>query len=286
MKRVGLWLAIAALAVNAPRLVLVYLRVDGLALPAGWEAGLLILTAIATGAVLSGGGAYIAHTLAKLNHGGKWRFALATIWVAMLSFSVFLIAPLLVVGIEATELAGVLNTDRLQWGWAVVAVAAVEILAAGAMIADALLSEPNDRTASERQTRTQPSALNVLTNAVAKRIEAGAERPSERQRRPAERVQSRSGVDTDERTAFDTTGIEPTPAQAERARAERTRTKEEAKRELIRFVAECPDASYSEIGDHIGRSKSTVGTYVDELEEAGWLHRNGQGFDVLDGVRT
>lgn len=164
MKGVTLALVIIALLVNAPRFVLVFLRADSLELGKQFEAGLLILTAIATGCVLSGGGAVIAHTLAKHKHGGRWRQALAAIWLAMLAFSVVLIAPLMVAGIRSSDLAKVLDTNAWQWGWAIVAVLAVEVLAAGAMIANALADEPI------AQQQEQPVALPA-------RIEAPQEQP-------------------------------------------------------------------------------------------------------------
>lgn len=143
MKRLGVGVIIAfiALAVNAPRLILVYLRVDNLALWQGLEASLLVLTAIATGGVLSGGGAYIAHTLATTKGGGNWRILLIGIWLLMLFFSVVLLSPLMVSGLRISPFASVLTSDLAQWTWAIVAVLAVEVMAAGAMVAEALTEE-------------------------------------------------------------------------------------------------------------------------------------------------
>src|SRR5690554_6787623 len=105
LQRAGLWLALAALLVNGPRLVLIYLRVDGLALPAWAEGPMLGLTGIATGAVLTGGGMFIAHVLARAS--GRSRLArgfLLLCWGLLLLFAVVLIAPALVAGIRATSM--------------------------------------------------------------------------------------------------------------------------------------------------------------------------------------
>lgn len=48
---------------------------------------------------------------------------------------------------------------------------------------------------------------------------------------------------------------------------------------LLDFLAEQPDASLAAAGQAIGRSKSTVGNYVSELEAAGRLKKNGNGWE-------
>lgn len=59
-------------------------------------------------------------------------------------------------------------------------------------------------------------------------------------------------------------------------KAERTITsKDEAIVKLLAFYADNPNASYSEAGEVIERSKSTVKTYLDELQNAGRVHVNG-----------
>lgn len=138
-RNVGLWLAIAALLVNSPRLVIVFLRVDGLRLPNDVEMWLLTATGIATGAVLSGGGALIAHSLARTT-ARDWRaMALYIAWGLMLLFSVILISPLLVAGIRANpELVQVMPETWQQWLWSIIGVLSVEVLAGASMIASSL----------------------------------------------------------------------------------------------------------------------------------------------------
>ena len=65
------------------------------------------------------------------------------------------------------------------------------------------------------------------------------------------------------------------------ANAIRASKKEEAMDALLRFLDANPDATLSDIAEQIGRSKSTVGNYVNELTNNGRLHKNGHGWEVL-----
>jgi MFS family permease len=158
-----LWLALAAQLVNAPRLVLIYLRVDHIVLPTIIEGTLLLLTALATGLVLSGGGAYIAHTLATpTKRGGLWKVLLAGVWLAMLLFAVVLVAPLLMASMNTTDIAMTLGTSVYQWLWAIVAVLAVEVMAGGAMLADALKADALPRKVISKDNNVVNKLDNVL----------------------------------------------------------------------------------------------------------------------------
>jgi DNA-binding transcriptional ArsR family regulator len=66
----------------------------------------------------------------------------------------------------------------------------------------------------------------------------------------------------------------------DKANAKRLSKKEQAMQRLLAYVAEHPDATLAEIGEAIGRSRSTVGNYVSELRDAGALHKNGQGWET------
>lgn len=130
----------AALLVNSPRFVQILLKVDGLNM-GQWEGGVLGLTGVATGIVLSGGQMRIAHKLPTMPNGG-WKVGIAVVWTLMLIFSVVMIAPLLVVGINhQPDLAEALPTPFWRWAWSIVAVASVELIAAGVMVADAIAPE-------------------------------------------------------------------------------------------------------------------------------------------------
>ena len=52
---------------------------------------------------------------------------------------------------------------------------------------------------------------------------------------------------------------------------------------LVSYLTSNPDATVSELARVIGKSRPTVYNYLDELEAAGRLHRNGQ-ITVLDSV--
>jgi hypothetical protein len=45
-------------------------------------------------------------------------------------------------------------------------------------------------------------------------------------------------------------------------------------------VATNPDASYSQIAEHISMSKSSSKNYTKELMKSGRLHKNGNGWEV------
>ena len=68
--------------------------------------------------------------------------------------------------------------------------------------------------------------------------------------------------------------------QLERARAAKLDGKERAKQHLLVYLADNPNASLTQAGQAIDRSKTTVSNYVTELEQAGQLHKNGQGWKV------
>jgi predicted transcriptional regulator len=59
--------------------------------------------------------------------------------------------------------------------------------------------------------------------------------------------------------------------------------KEQAIADLLQFLDANPDASLTEIAVEIGRSKSTVGSYISELSANGQLHKNGHGWEVTAG---
>jgi len=65
------------------------------------------------------------------------------------------------------------------------------------------------------------------------------------------------------------------------ANASRQAKKEQAQRALLSYLKDHPHASLSEIGQAIGRSKTTAGSYVNELMDAGRLNRNGKGWQVF-----
>jgi cell division protein FtsB len=65
------------------------------------------------------------------------------------------------------------------------------------------------------------------------------------------------------------------------ANATRAVQKQAAMDALLDYLTVNPTASLAEVGQAIGRSKTTVGNYVNELTETGQLRRNGQGWEVV-----
>ena len=61
--RSGVWIAMAAILVQAPRLVLAVLAADHQSIGAAWERGLLVVAGIGTATVLTGGNLYLAHAI-------------------------------------------------------------------------------------------------------------------------------------------------------------------------------------------------------------------------------
>jgi hypothetical protein len=167
MKKVGLWLAIAALLVNGPRFVLIFLMVDSLTIPVMAETIMLSITGIATGLVLTGGGAYIAHSLAESQTRGMVRNVMIICWFLLLIFNIILLAPLMVSAIRESPLKNVFETDFSQWLWSITSVLAVEIISAGAMAAYAL----EGKTANAPHHDSQQSAFSILTGALVRRLE-------------------------------------------------------------------------------------------------------------------
>lgn len=163
---VGIVIALSALVVNMPRLVILFLQADGIEMSKGWEGWLLGISGVATGIVLSGGGAYIAHTVAQPKP--RSRAATAALmgsWIALLFFTVVLLAPSLVLALQNYGFAQVLKTEGAQWLWSIVAVVSVEVLAAGAMVAHAV---ENSETATATATNEprRPGLLSRLAEAA------------------------------------------------------------------------------------------------------------------------
>jgi MFS family permease len=131
--RPGVLFAIAAVTVTAPRLALAFLAADGVVVPTAWRIDLLAVSSIATAVVLTGGTAYLAHAIAVASSG---RGLLVALWTAALVCSGALIAPAIVATLRAQSLSAVLGVQR-HWGWSICAVLAVDLVASGAMLADA-----------------------------------------------------------------------------------------------------------------------------------------------------
>lgn len=262
MKRLTMGIVFAALIVSMPRLVLAFLIGDGIGVPANVEAAILATTGIGAGLVLTLGNALIADTLARTYHrrSALWFVELVA-WFLFLAGAVVLVAPTLVAGLERSDLIGVLDTDGARWAWSVTAVLLVELLTAAALAAGVLAEE-------EQPVQAKPAGAGgwgLIAGALAQRIAAPP------------------------------VALEPVPASAEAStpatptrRPQRAATKPtkrggkwDAMNAVVEFYEENPGASLAEAAGAVGRAKSTVSGYVEELVDAGRLHRNGNGVEVV-----
>jgi hypothetical protein len=151
-RRAGLVIALAAILVQAPRLVLVLLAADRLPVAPGAERALLVLAGIGTAFVLTGGNLYLAHTVAQVE---PWRRTLAAAWLTVLAASGGLALPLIVAGLTARTVPDILGAGRLEWAWALLAAIAHELTAAGCILASAAWASTQAAPAAE----AKPAAL-------------------------------------------------------------------------------------------------------------------------------
>ncbi len=167
MKNMGMRIALIAMLVNAPRFVITFLAADSMRFPPFVEAALLAITGVATGIVLTGGGAYIAHELIVMRGRIAARIFMGVCWVLLLVFSVAILAPMIAVMLAKSELATVLDTVRLRILWSIACVVAIEILTAGAMVAHAAMQ---DNEIAIAKPNAKPNAWSVVSTALATRI--------------------------------------------------------------------------------------------------------------------
>jgi len=134
VRQLALALAIAAVLVAAPRLVLIFLEADSLQPGAEVRTALLGASGAALALVLTGGGAYLVHAIVRV---GRFQRLLFALWLVILTCIAVLVTPRLVAGLQgaSTPLARVLETPALRWAWSATAVLAAELVATGCMIA-------------------------------------------------------------------------------------------------------------------------------------------------------
>ena len=69
-----------------------------------------------------------------------------------------------------------------------------------------------------------------------------------------------------------------------RARRQRTTKKQEAVQRLLEIIQKKPNATLSELAAEIGRSKSTVGGYLSELQVAASIEQGEFGWQIVENV--
>ena len=152
---IGRVIALAAILVQGPRLILVLLAADRHPVSPGWQRGLVVVAGLGTALVLTGGNLYLAHTLATAK---RWRSYLVVVWIVVLGSSGSLLVPTIAAGLSGRTLPEVLDSTELQWSWAVLAAVAHEVTAAGCMLASASLVA-GSRQLSELSLLAQPGEL-------------------------------------------------------------------------------------------------------------------------------
>lgn len=71
-------------------------------------------------------------------------------------------------------------------------------------------------------------------------------------------------------------------AQVDTLNAARVDAKQERVNTLLSFLADNPQANLTEAAQVVDVSRQTVGKYVNELAQAGRLHKNGNGWEVTE----
>jgi MFS family permease len=164
---VGVGVALAAILVQAPRLVLAVLAADRQPVSVSAERALLVVAGVGTALVLTGGNLYLAHTLAWIR---RWRRPLAAVWLAVLVSSGGLVVPLVAAGLRGRTLPELLGSDVLAWGWSLLAALAHEVTAAGCVLAAAAAA--GERAAAEQSHAREIEELQLQRDAARRELAA------------------------------------------------------------------------------------------------------------------
>jgi MFS family permease len=186
----GVWIAMAAILVQAPRLVLAVLAADHQAIAPAAERGMLVLAGFGTALVLTGGNLYLAHTIARVH---RWRRGLVVVWLVVLASTGGLVVPLIAAGIGGRTLPQVLDRHLLAWAWSLLAALAHEVTAAGCMLSAAALAGTAAAAAQERSQSVLVDKLLSQHDAARRELEAVLEKRSRSQRLPAPLPASAAG---------------------------------------------------------------------------------------------
>lgn len=291
--KIGLYLAIAALLVNGPRFVIAFLRADAIMLPREVEALMLGLTGLATGIVLTGGGAYISHRLADSRLSGMIKAYMVGCWIALLIFSVVLLAPLMVQSIRTSELKGVIASNTMQWAWSITSILAVEVVASGSIAAYAVEGRRIFRSGKTGN----PSLISILVTAIAERIrtprqpnivmpapepQLGSGNQMEQPARDTEVTSAQAEITVDEPAKVDEEGRGEQKITPEAPK--RRRNKKESISRMLEILGEEPTLTPTEIGVRIGKDKVTVAGYLKELAAKNVLKVHDDQIEVMESA--
>lgn len=275
MKRVSLGIVIAALLVSAPRLTLAFILGDGIRVPEQIELGILTVTGVGSGIVLTIGNAVLAHALAVKAHQRSWLWWIEAIaWLLFLLGAVIVMAPTLVAGLEKSSLATVLPSVQSKWLWAVTAVVIVELLVGAAMAASILASEP---TVHAPQSVSKSSLMSRFGEVLISRLEQSIAHP------PYNGHQQEVRPRVEQPLATPSHGTQPEPIDESiptEASSPRL-TKRDALDMLLDIYRQNPQASLRTVGQRIRRSPQTVSNYLEELQRTGAIRVKDDGVYIV-----
>lgn len=275
MKRVSLGIVIAALLVSAPRLTLAFILGDGIRVPEQIELGILTVTGVGSGIVLTIGNAVLAHALAVKAHQRSWLWWIeAAAWMLFLVGAVIVMAPTLVAGLEKSSLATVLPSVQSKWLWAVTAVVIIEVLVGAAMAASILASEPTVHTPqstvkSSLMSRFGEVLISRLEQSIAHPVNNGHQQPLHPPTNPPLVMPPHQ------------TQEEPTNESTSTDAAAKRLTKRDAVDILLDIYRQNPQASLRTVGQRIGRSPQTVSNYLEELQRTGTIRVKDDGVYIV-----
>lgn len=277
-KELASWGVKGVLCVSGARLVLVFLRMDGIGVPTLVEAGLLTLSGIFGAVALTGLAMVLADGLTRAHSLGRKLF-LGIAWLGFLAAMCWLIPPYMVAKIRTTELVSVLNTPAKQWAWAIVATLVVEVMAAGGVIA---MRETESDTRRNTSGVSFGQVIGQIGGAVATRIEQGGVQPQpanvQRQAQPAPQQTTHKVSVTEEQDSL-THPID----DARRVRNEqRELSKKERQDKMVNILRVQPDISKTELADMLNVVRSTVYSDLSDLEDDNRIIRDDDGIHVID----
>jgi MFS family permease len=186
----GVWIAMAAILVQAPRLVLAVLAADRQVIEEDWQRRLLMLAGFGTALVLTGGNLYLAHAIARVR---RWRAGLVVVWLVVLASTGGLVVPMIAAGIGGRTLPQVLGAHLLAWAWSLLAALAHEVTAAGCILSAAALRNDDVAAAQEQSHALAIAELLSQRDAARRERDVLAQRTSQSQRQLAPVTSGASG---------------------------------------------------------------------------------------------
>jgi len=178
-RRLGLWIAMAAVVVATPRLVLTLLAGERIGLPPGATAALIAISGAGAAVVLSAGQLYIVHVVGTVPQ----RVTLAFLWAGILLMTAVLVVPMIIAGLEARTLPEVLTQPVTpgwagRWTWAAVAVLAVELAAAVCVYAARLHGREAEQRAELEQQLSMLQAQLAASQQARQQRRASKQQPA------------------------------------------------------------------------------------------------------------